>query len=157
VIVAGKFDEAKALGYIGKYFGAIKKPARQLENTYTEEPPQDGERHVSLRRVGKVGVVGVLYHIPAAAHEDFAAVSLLNSILTNEPSGRLYKALVETKKANRVYGMAFAWHDPSVMSISAQVDPKNSLDAVRDTMIDVLEKLPAEKFTAEELDRAKNE
>jgi zinc protease len=157
LVVAGKFDEAKALGYIGKYFGALKKPARQLDNTYTEEPSQDGERNVTLRRVGKIGVVGVIYHIPAAAHEDYPAVSLLNSILTSEPSGRLYKALVETKKATSVSGAAYPWHDPGVLEISAQVDPKNSLDVVRDTTTDLLEKLSKEKFTAEELERAKNE
>src|SRR5204863_6198159 len=44
LIIAGKFDEAKALAYAGKYFGALKKPTRRLNDTYTEEPPQDGER-----------------------------------------------------------------------------------------------------------------
>src|SRR4029079_13936585 len=42
VVVAGKFDEAKALILVQKYFGSIKKPTRQLPKTYTEEPPQDG-------------------------------------------------------------------------------------------------------------------
>src|SRR4029077_9099091 len=55
LLVAVKFDEAKALTLIGKYFGTLKKPERQLDNTYTEEPTQDGERNVTLRRVGKIG------------------------------------------------------------------------------------------------------
>src|SRR5205807_2943281 len=46
LIVAGKFDEKKAMEYIGKYFGSLKKPSRDLPNTYTEEPAQDGERNV---------------------------------------------------------------------------------------------------------------
>src|SRR5262249_11589575 len=102
LVVAGKFDEAKALDYIAKYFGAIKKPTRILDTTYTEEPPQDGERNVTLRRVGKVGVVGIIYHISAGAHDDFAAVQVLNNLLVSEPSGRLYQALVPSKKANSV-------------------------------------------------------
>src|SRR5436190_16688399 len=57
VIVAGKFDEAKALQYAEKYFGAIPRPTRKLNTTYTEEPPQDGERRVELKRVGDVGIV----------------------------------------------------------------------------------------------------
>src|SRR5580765_8671213 len=52
LIVAGKFDEAKALALITKHFGSIPKPTRKLDDTYTEEPPQDGERVVVLRRVG---------------------------------------------------------------------------------------------------------
>src|SRR5262245_2318741 len=81
LVVAGKFEEAKALGYIGKYFGAIPKPTRMLDATYTEEPAQDGERSVTLRRVGKIGVVSAIYKIPAGPHEDYPAVQMLNSIL----------------------------------------------------------------------------
>lgn len=156
LVVAGKFDEKKAIALITKYFGAQKTPAAQLDPTYTEEPAQDGERNVTLRRVGKIGVVGVIYHVPSASHEDFPAVQILNSILVSEPSGRLYEALVPTKKATTVSGSAFAWHDPGVLEVSAEVDPKNSLDVVRDTMLDVLEKLAKEKITDEEVARAKN-
>jgi len=36
----GKFDEAKTLGFVQKYFGAIPRPERKLDNTWTEEPAQ---------------------------------------------------------------------------------------------------------------------
>ncbi len=155
LVVAGKFDEKKAVEYVAKYFGTLKNPAGKLDNTYTEEPAQDGERNVTLRRVGDVGIVGAIYHIPAGAHEDFAALEVLNRILVSEPSGRLYQALVPTKKANSVGGVAFGWHDPGVLQVFAEVDPKKPLDDVRDTMLDVLEKLGSEKITAEEVERAK--
>src|SRR5215813_8934575 len=99
LIVAGKFDEAKALELVQKYLGSIPKPPRKLDDTYTEEPPQDGERTVVLRRVGGVGNVGVVYHIPSAAHPDWAPLSLLAGLLSQSPNGRLYQALVESKKA----------------------------------------------------------
>src|SRR6516165_367505 len=44
LIVAGKFEEAKALALVQKYLGSIPKPQRRLNDTYTEEPAQDGER-----------------------------------------------------------------------------------------------------------------
>ena len=50
--IAGKFDEAKTLAQVAKLFGAIPKPTRTLEKSYTVEPTQDGERSVTLRRVG---------------------------------------------------------------------------------------------------------
>ena len=65
LVVAGRFDEKKALDLIARYFGALPRPESKLDTPYTEEPAQDGERIVTLRRVGDVGVVGVLYHIPA--------------------------------------------------------------------------------------------
>ena len=44
LVIAGKFDPAKALGYGGRNLGAIPRPTRKLDETYTVEPPQDGER-----------------------------------------------------------------------------------------------------------------
>ncbi len=80
-----------------KYFGAIPKPTRVLENNYTEEPAQDGERRVTLRRVGDVAIASAVYHICAGAHPDYVSLDTLEHILTSSPSGRLYKALVETR------------------------------------------------------------
>ena len=52
LVVAGNFKVEKALPLIVKYFGLVKKPEEPLDATYTEEPAQDGERTVVLRRVG---------------------------------------------------------------------------------------------------------
>src|SRR5262249_12444460 len=117
LIIAGKFEEAKALALVQKYLGSIPKPARRLNDTYTEEPAQDGERTVVLRRVGTVGSIGAAYHIPAAAHSDWAPLNLLAGILSQRPNGRLYKALVESKKASSVNAFAGNNHDPGLFTV----------------------------------------
>jgi zinc protease len=154
LIVAGKFDEKKALDLVQKYLGSIPKPQRKLDDTYTEEPAQDGERTVVLRRVGTVASIGAAYHIPAAAHADWAPLSLLGGILSQQPNGRLYKALVESKKATGVNAGAGNNHDPGLFTISAQCEPKQ-LDDVRDTLLKTIEGLATEAFTQEEVDKAK--
>lgn len=154
VTVAGKFDDAKAKDYIVKYFGAIPVPSKALENTYTEEPAQDGERTVTLRRVGKVAVTGTMYHIPAAGHDEHAAVEILARILGDTPSGRLYKALVETKKATRISSDASAWHDPGILEFTAHVADKTTNEQVRDIMLDVVENFTKKPATKEEVARA---
>jgi zinc protease len=155
LVVAGQFKEAKALEYIQKYFGPLPRPKRQLEAPYTEEPAQDGERVVTLRRVGDGGLVGTMYHIPAGAHPDFAAIEVLVQCLDSVPAGRLYEALVKSGKAANVNGIAFAWHDPGIIYFAAQVPGANPVETVRDTMIDVLENLAAKPITDEEVTRAK--
>jgi zinc protease len=157
VVIAGKFDEVKALAYLSKYFGALTKPGRKLENTYTEEPPQDGERTVALRRVGTVGVVGAVYHVPAGAHEDFAAVEVLATLLAAQPSGPLYEGLVTAKKASGVSAVAFDWHDPGVLEVFARVDKGAALEGVRDTMLDVLDAVRGGKIDPAAVERAKAE
>ena len=58
-----------------------------------------------LRRVGDVQLVGAAYHVPAGSHPDFAAVKALVDVLGDEPSGRLYKNMVETEIASSVYAL----------------------------------------------------
>ncbi len=152
--MAGKFEEAKALALVQKYLGAIPRPRRKLDNTYTEEPAQDGERNVVLRRVGAVGSVGVVYHIPSAGHADWAPLSLLAGLLSQQPNGRLYKALVEARKASSANASAGNNHDPALFTASAQPEP-GQLDTVRDILLRTMEDLPAVPFRADEVEKAK--
>ncbi len=155
LIVAGKFDPTKALGYIARHFGNNKRPARPLDRTYTDEHPQDGERVAVLRRVGKVPLVGALYHTPAAAHPDNATMDVVTILLTSQPRGRLYKALVETKKATAVGGGNVSWHDPGVIEIVAAVNTGIKPEEVRDTLLEVTENFAKGKITEEEVALAK--
>src|SRR3954467_13240998 len=52
LLVAGRFEEPKALALVAKHFAPLPKPKRVLPSFYTEEPVQDGERTVTLRRAG---------------------------------------------------------------------------------------------------------
>jgi zinc protease len=154
LIVAGKFDEANALALAQKYLGSIPKPKRLLSDTYTEEPAQDGEHIVVLRRVGTVGYVGAAYHMPAASHPDWAPLSLLAGILTQQPNGRLYKELVESKKASSVNASADDTHDPGLFTSFAQAE-RDELDTARDTLLQTLEHMPSAPFKVDEVDKAK--
>ena len=155
LIVAGKFEEPTALRLVEKHFGPIPRPQRALRKTYTEEPPQDGERTVTLRRVGDVGIVGVMYHVPAGPHEEYPAVDALTGILADAPAGVLYKALVETGKAASVGGMAMALHDPGYTWITAEVRPDQDAEEVRKVMLDAIDKVIAEGVSDEQIERAK--
>jgi zinc protease len=157
LIVTGRFDEAKALGLVAKHFGRLKRPARELAATYTEEPPQDGERTVFLRRVGSTGAVAVAYHVPASRHEDFPALAVLASALSAEPNGRLYQSLVKNKKAVSTGGFALERHDPDLVVFVATVDAGQSLEQARDALIAVVEGAASAPLTGEEVQRVQRE
>jgi zinc protease len=161
--VAGKFDPEKTLAIIERKFGAIPKPQRSLDKgnllfaTYTIEPVQDGERFVTTRRVGDAQMVMAGYHVPAGAHPDFPVVSVLEHILTNNPSGRVYKALIDTKLAGTVDGSAFQLREPSMLFVWAEVRKEQSIDSARKAMEAALDATAKSTFTIEEVDRAKTE
>lgn len=155
LVVAGQFDVEKTLGLINKYFGAIPKPTRTLDSTYTEEPPQDGAKLVTLRRVGDVAVAGLIYHMPAALHPDFPAAQILEDVMTTEPSGRLYKALVEPGHASSIHGAAYAWAEPGIMEIMAEVRLDKDPQFVLDKMQEIMEGVAQANITDKEVERIK--
>ncbi len=156
LLVAGKIDEQKTLALVMKYFGGIPKPSRVLENTYTVEPVQDGERSVVLNRVGDVQSVSVGYHIVAGADKDYPAFDILNEVLTNQPNGRLYQSLVKTELATTVSADDPALKDPTYFYISADVLKEKSLDKVKEAMSKTIDELQTKPVTNEEVDKARN-
>jgi len=153
LIVAGRFDEKRALDLVVKYFGAIPRPGRKLVPTWTVEPVQDGERSVTLRRAGDVAIVSLAYHGAAGADPDKVAQDAIVDVLTNKPGGRLYKALVEKGLASEVTGAAYPMAEPGVMVFTAKVSKNGSVDSVRDIMIRIVESLGSSTISKEEIER----
>ncbi|MGZ5928980.1 MAG: M16 family metallopeptidase [Rhizomicrobium sp.] len=154
LIVTGQFDPGKVLAQVSRYFGAIPKPKRVLEPTWTVEPVQDGPRTVTLQRVGASPLVAALYHLPQGASADFAAIIMLSDILGNTPNGRLYKALVEKKLATGVAVSAAELHDPGHGTSYAVLEKTQSPDAAAKAMLETVEGVARQPVTESELKRA---
>jgi zinc protease len=162
LVVAGKFDPAKTLRTIEQKFGAIPRPERTLakgnliHQTYTIEPTQDGEREVQVRRVGDSPMIMMAYHITAGSHPDYAAIDVLDNILGDNPSGRLYKAVVDAKLAASVQASSFQFREPGVLYSIAQLRGIQSIDSARAAMAKTFDEAGKSSFTADEVNRAKS-
>ena len=156
LIIAGQFDETKALAMVAETLGSVPKPQRVLTQPYTAEPTQEGERSVMLRRVGNIQGIMVVYHIPAALHPDMAALDVMAQVLGAPQTGRLYKALVDNKKAVGASMSAGGMHDPGVALVFAQLKPDQSIDEAQQILLKTVEGLAAEPPTQEEVERAKS-
>lgn len=155
LIIAGKFDEKKALQYVGQYFGSIAKPKRVLDKTYTIEPAQDGEKFVELKRAGDSKNIGALYHTAAYADKDYAAIDALGEILTADPSGYLYKSLVETQKISSIYYWQPTTRDASFVYFGVAVPNDKDVVATKELVRAELDKIGSTKYTDEDVSRAK--
>ncbi len=154
LIVAGKFDPAKVLGWVAQSFGKIKKPTRKLPVHYTLDPVQDGERSVTVRRTGGVPMLLAAYHVVPAAHPDFAAVEVIDLIMGDTPAGRLHKRLTARQLAAGTFAFAQGLADPGFTIFGAQLAPGQDADAARTEMLATLESVAREPITDEELKRA---
>ena len=155
LIVGGRFDAQRALPMIVKHFGPIPRPARALPALYTTEPTQDGERSVTLRRVGDTPTVATMYRIPAGSHEDYAAIDVLVHVLGNAPSGRLHRALVQKGLASSVWSGENALHDPGYAHFGARLPKDAPVGPARDALIAIVEGLASDPIRPEEVERAR--
>jgi zinc protease len=155
LLVAGKFDAAKTFAWIEQYFGLIPKPTRTLPTLWTVEPTQDGEREVTVRRVGDSQFLYAAFRAPSALHPDHSALQVLSRLMTTEPSGRLYKAMVEGKLAVSVEGDHDSMFDPATSGFWATLNKTQSIDKARDAFLRTIEQEAAKPFSAAELTRVK--
>ncbi|WP_419950187.1 M16 family metallopeptidase [Candidatus Palauibacter sp.] len=161
LVVAGRFDPDRALELVVEKFGPLPRPERtganQLFETYTAEPAQDGERTVTLRRVGDVQLAMAAYHMPPGSHEHFAAVDVMTHILSTRPAGRLYQALVEPGLAASAFAGNFQLREPGLLFAATEVREEDSLDEAADVMLATIQALVDEPPTEEEVQRAKTD
>jgi zinc protease len=155
-IVVGDFDDNHALELISKYFAPIAASAHEIPETYTVEPPQEGEVRFVLRRAGQLGLISMGWHVPEAAHEDGAALSVLDHILGAGVSSRLYQALVETQLAVGVNAQSYQFRDPGLFMLDATIAPGVKHEDVETIIHKEIDKLKTEDVTPSELTRAQN-
>ena len=158
LMIVGNFDEQRALGLVQEKFGAIARPTRVMDRTYTVEPTQDGERMATIRRTGNAQLIMSYYHVPAGTHPDFPAIDVLTRVLGDPASGRLQKALVETKKASAAQANNLQQHDPGGLFMAALLQKTQNADSAGAAMNTVATEIATTKpATTEEVERAKAE
>jgi zinc protease len=155
LLIGGRFEEKKALELVAKHFARLPKPARALPALYTAEPTQDGEREVTLRRVGESQIVSTLYRVPAGHHPDYPAIDVLTNVLGDVPSGRLHRALVQKGLASSAWGAERGLHDPGFVYFGGSLARDGKIEPVREALIAVVESLKNDPVRTEEVERAR--
>jgi zinc protease len=108
---------------------------------------------VTLRRVGNAKYLGMMFHTVRGAHPDYTAIDVLGDVLTVAPSGRLYKALVETKKASGVDVWQQPLKDPGTMAFFAELPEGDAIAPAREAMLATFESIAKEPITEAEVAR----
>jgi zinc protease len=156
-ILVGDFDPATALRVFDREFGSFAKSTKPIPAVITVEPPQEGERRVTVRRNGQVGLVEIGYIRPGSLDKDFIPLDVLATILGSGINSRLYQALVEKGLASDASASNYTLRDPFPILIDATVAPGVSHQKVEDAMKAALHEVVRKGVTEEELARAKNQ
>ena len=163
--IAGDFETQAMLERIRELFEPLPagEPPVRLSRT---EPPQAGEKRVSVEGPGETVYLQVSYRAPAGAEGDFFALNILDSLLTGptnlnmfgggvtNKTSRLYKALVEKELAISVNGGVQATIDPFLYTIVVTVHPRHTASDCITAMEAEIKLLQDAPPPVEELERA---
>ncbi len=165
VVAVGDFESTAMLDMITRYYGDI--PVGEAVPPITRpEPPQRGQREVTIKGPGDTTYVLYAYKAPAATDPDYHAVALLNAAFSgggslgwfgdgmSNHSSRLYKALVSTELAVGVSGGVTPSIDPFLYTIVAIVRPGRTHQEVEAALDAEIERLATAPITQAELDKA---
>ena len=156
LIVAGKFDPDAALALVAKYFGPIPKPTRTLPRIYTQEPVQDGERSVTLRRVGNSQFLGMMFHTVRGADPDYVATDVLGDVHDARAVGPPVQGAGRDEEGHGRAGVdAEAQVDPGTLTFFAQIPDGESIEPAREAMLATFANVAKEPITEAEVARVR--
>jgi zinc protease len=158
IVMAGDFSTAEMLPKIKAAFGNIPRGS-EAPKVRAEEPPQKGERRVTLKKEAELPFVLMYYHTPNLKSPDSYALDVLSVVLAGGRSSRLYHDLVYQKRLARSVdadynGLSI---DPSVFSVTAQLMPGKDPAEIEREIDSLLEPLKSDLISDRELQKAKNQ
>jgi zinc protease len=158
VVVAGDFKPAETLEKIKQRFGNIPR-APDPPPMLAVEPPQSGERRVTVSRKAELPIVYLAYHVPNWKSEDAPALEVLSAVLAGGRTSRIYKNLIYDRQLALDAGGDYSYFsfDPNLFWFWATPMPGQSPEVLEKALVDEMERLKKEPVSAEELQRAKNQ
>lgn len=155
-VVSGDFDREDLLARFEEKLGSLPVRGHGPE-VRTREPEQRGERRIELRKEASSGSVFVAWHIPPTHDEDVRVLELLQRILTEGESSRLYQRLVDQDElATWVDVDVDNNFDPGLVEILVQNREGVQGPAVESAIYDELDRLVADGVGELELEKARN-
>ncbi len=164
--LAGDFETRAMLVRVRELFEGI--PAGQDPPRMAGvEPEARGEHRLTVEGPGETTYLQVAWHVPAANHPDFFALTVIDSLLAgpsnlnmfggggiSNKTSRLYCALVDTELAVSIGGSLGSTLDPFLYGIVATVHPKRKAEETLQALDAEIERIRTQRVTEAEIARA---
>lgn len=158
LVAVGDFKRGEMLSRIEKTFGSIS-PATAPKQEKPKDPPQAGERRVSLKKEAQLPFLVMGYRIPNLRHPDAYVLEVINAILSGGKSSRLHQKLVLEKQLALEADSenSYLSKDPALFYIYAVPLPGKKVEEVEKALEEEIERLQKEPVEKRELEKVKNQ
>ncbi|MFW2390660.1 MAG: M16 family metallopeptidase [Polyangiales bacterium] len=158
VVIAGDFDESRALARVQKHYGGLPRTRALPAARLSKEPPQRSERVFELAAPTPTDKLLLGYRAPSFIDPDTPALVVANEILLGGRSSRLYRLFcLDEELALSVRGSISPFVDPGLFEIwilLREGKPKGEALALLDRE---LNRLGSEEPSEVELEKAINQ
>ena len=157
VAIVGDINPKEVIALIEQTFGKIPA-APPIPSLVTEEPPQRGERRVEIEFDAEPALA-IGYHKPTIGHPDDFVFDVIDEVLTEGVTSRLYSTLVRDKRlaasvlSDTNYPGVRA---PNLFVIAATPLAPHSVAEVETAIYEELDRLKTEPISAKEFERVLN-
>ncbi len=157
MVVVGDVTSGEVLALATKYLEPI--PAQPPPPAVrTKEPEQIGERRLTVKKAAQLPVQLIAFHTPEARSSDVIVLDVIDALMTEGESSRLYKRMVDQDQVALNVGASLEHSlDPGIYTFS--ITPRAGVDPLRteSTLYEELAKLGDKEAPADELRKAKNQ
>jgi zinc protease len=155
LIVVGDFDTASLMAKIQATFGKVPRRELKVPPVAPATVAAAPQRRITLKEPGTTQILVGIYPVPSATHPDVPAIDVMNQILAEGRSSRMYQAIVETGTATSIDAGAAnlasgGWYEVSAIAEVGKSLPK--LEAAIEQQIKILQ---SKGVTGTEISRAK--
>ena len=157
VVISGdvKFNDVKKLAE--KYFEPIPAGPKP-RSLHTIEPEQTGERRLFVKREVPSPNIMITFHVPQSGTADYYALDLLNSVLSQGESSRLYNSIVDDQQlALEVGSFYFEAFDPTLFYFYGVANDGVTASQLEKAILDEINKIVTDGISESELQKVKNQ
>lgn len=159
IVISGDVNPQEALAMAEAYFGRLPARTTPLRQVETVEPPQQGEKRLTLELPFQPFLMMVFHVEGGLDHPDRLVYDVLSNILTSGRTSKLERLLTQEKQVtteiNSSVGPGRRY--PGLLFFSAPVAPGKSLEALEAALWEGLVSMGRDVVDAETLEKAKRQ
>lgn len=157
VVISGDVTLAEVKELAQKYFEPIPAGPKPRE-VHTIEPEQSGEKRIFVKREVPSPYLMIAHHVPETGSDDYYALDLLSSILSQGRSSRLYSSIIDDKQlALQVGSFYYDAFDPTLFYFYGICNDNIKASELEKAIIDEVDKIINEGISESELQKVKNQ
>jgi zinc protease len=156
LVAVGDFDAREFGDLVAAKFGGHPRGGDPPPVRTKEQEPR-GERRVAVERPARLPFVSLQYQVPNLDDPDAPALEMLESVLSNGKSSRLYQRLVREQRLALDAGASYARTavDDKTFTLSGQPQPGITAEQLEKALLAEIEALQKVPPSADELTRAR--